>query len=250
MNLKIALGELDIKWEDKKHNMDTCHSLIKEASKNKVDLVIFPEMSLTGFSMNTNVISENNLDTFLWFKSQAEKYKMSIGFGWVRHNKNFFENIYSIISEDLNSISYSKIHLFSPGNEDKFYTAGKDIFKIKIKDFNICPFICYDLRFPDIFMKASKDCGLITVSANWPAQRKEHFLTLLSARAIENQCYIAGVNRRGLGNGVLYSGDSCIFDPDGNRVTSKVIKLDNNLLFISEISMDKVLELRKSFNMG
>lgn len=248
--MKIGLGEIDIHWEDKSLNKLNCNLIIEKATEKHVDLVLFPEMSLTGFSMNVKNISEANTETFLWFQELAQKYKINIGFGWAKNNNGSMENTYSIVTEDLNNtISYSKIHLFAPGKEDKYFNPGKKIFKININDFSICPFICYDLRFPDIFQSAAKSCSLITVAANWPDKRKDHWFTLLKARAIENQCYVAGINREGTGQQIFYSGGSCIFSPLGEKIPQETFSIDNNSLFISDIYMENVTKVRKDFKM-
>ena len=114
------------------------------------------------------------------------------------------------------------------------------------RSITITPFICYDLRFPEIFQIASKKSDLICVAANWPKEREKHWITLLTARAIENQCYIAGINRIGSGDGIDYSGCSMIIDPEGNILNN--INNDEGII-ISDIYEDKVKDIRRKFTL-
>lgn len=247
--MRIALCEIDIFWEDKIKNKINCNLLIEKAVKKKADLILFPEMTLTGFSMNTCKTAEDNSETFLWFQEKAIQYKTSIGFGWTSKCTGKPKNNYSVVTCDTNNcITYSKIHLFSPGNENTYFQPGNSIYEIKINEFNVCPFICYDLRFPEIFQAASKNCNLITVAANWPKERKDHWLTLLKARAIENQCFVAGVNRKGIGQNIFYSGDSCIFNPLGEKVSCISFPLNSSTLFIADIDLNAVVKTQSEFN--
>jgi omega-amidase len=250
--MKIALAQTDIFWEDKNKNRENYLKLIIKASQHGADLILFPEMSLTGFSMNVSDISEEtNLHskTIEWFKSQAIANNINIGFGYVE--KSLYDikgkNNYCVAATDGTVLSlYSKIHPFSYGLESKFYIGGDDIPYFKLKDFAITTFICYDLRFPEIFQAASKKANLITVAANWPKSRREHWITLLKARAIENQCFIAGVNRVGIGDNIEYSGDSLLIDPLGNVLLQGS---DKEELLIHDIDVDEVYKARESFGL-
>lgn len=242
--MKLALAQLNIVFEDKAANKKTAKQFIKKAVCENVDMILFPEMTLTGFSMNPSYIGEDNNETIIFFKELSIKYKISIGFGYVKgtsHSKNKY-NVVSPQGEEL--VDYAKIHPFSYGTETKFYESGNKINHFQAFDFNITPFICYDLRFPEIFQIASKTAMLITVAANWPVQRREHWITLLKARAIENQCYIAGINRVGQSNGLNYSGDSMIVDPLGNIIGN--LYMEEGLV-ISDIYQDEVIVVRKDY---
>ena len=243
--MKIALSQMNIEFENKEKNKEKCLCFIKEAKDKACDLVIFPEMTLTGFSMNTKEIAEVNKETINWFKSKACNYNIYLGFGHVVKAKEKCENRFTIVSPDNKELlSYAKIHPFSYSLEDKYYKGGNSIFFTEIKDCIASPFICYDLRFPEIFQIASKKCHLITVAANWPKSRRDNWITLLKARAIENQCYVAGVNTVGFINGYEYFGDSLIIDPIG-RVIAKAE--DKEELLIAEIDINEVLRYRDHF---
>lgn len=243
--MKIALAQMSVEFENKEKNKEKCWSFIKEAKDKACDLIIFPEMTLTGFSMNTKEIAEDNNETIDWFKNKALNYGLSIGFGHVVRVHEKCENRFTIVSPDNKEIlSYTKIHPFSYSFEDKYYEGGNSILYTQIRDFMVSPFICYDLRFPEIFQIASKECHLITVAANWPKSRRDNWITLLKARAIENQCYTAGVNVMGCINGYEYSGDSLIIDPIGNIIA---MAEDKEELLIAEIDINEVLRFRDHF---
>jgi predicted amidohydrolase len=248
--MKLALAQIDIEWEDKEKNKEKLLDFFNNAKQNKVDLILFPEMTLTGFSMNVAHIGEvSENDTVKWFLKKAQEYHLHVGFGHVELHPISQKGInkFTVVSPENNILSsYSKIHPFSFGLEADFYTGGDNISTFSLKDLTICTFICYDLRFPEIFQAASKESSLITVSANWPKARREHWITLLKARAIENQCYIAGINRVGIGDNIEYSGDSMLIDPLGNIVCSNE---GEETLLIQDIDITKVVELRKSFNL-
>jgi omega-amidase len=244
--VKLALAQLDIIWEDKLKNKEAALQFITYAVTEKVDMILFPEMALTGFSMNTSLTGENNNETLEFFKEMSSKFNIYIGFGYVE-GTSCSKNKYSVVSpQGTELVNYTKIHPFSFGEETKFYESGNEINLFNALDFTIAPFICYDLRFPEIFQMASRTATLITVAANWPTQRREHWITLLKARAIENQCYIAGINRVGKGNGLNYSGDSMIIDPLGNIISS--LYMEEGLI-IADICQDEVTEIRENFKL-
>lgn len=234
--MKIGVCQLDIQWENKDKNYLKVKKFVEDAALSKADLILFPEMTLTGFSMNiekTKEFSESCLDRF---RELSIKENIGIGIGWVKANGIKAENHYSIIDSKGNIISdYIKIHPFRYGNENKYFIGGNELFVTKINDMNIGTAICYDLRFPEIFQKMSKEASIILVPANWPAKRKEHWKCLLKARAIENQVYIIGINCVGKMDDKCYSGDSCIINPLG-----EVMKMSSNVeeLFFGELEND------------
>lgn len=245
ISVKIGLAQMHISFENKDINKQKCLQFLDEAHKKAVELIIFPEMTLTGFSMNVDKINEMDNGTINWFKTQAEKYNIIIGFGYVKKENSNGRNMFSIVSptgEEL--LRYTKIHPFSFSEEDRFYDGGTEITFASISDFVISSFICYDLRFPEIFQLASSTAAIITLAANWPKSRREHWITLLKARAIENQCYIAGVNAVGRINDIDYSGDSMIINPMGEIIAE--IRNEEGLL-IADIDLNEVIKLRSSF---
>lgn len=214
--MKIELCQTNIVWENKKENIIKAEKIFKSS---KSELLLFPEMSFTGFSMNTDLTGEKNYYTIIKMKEICKKYNKSAGFGWVYKDDDGGENHYTFVDNEGSMISdYVKIHPFSYSGEDKYFIGGDRISVFSFMGFKISSFICYDLRFPEVFAAASKKADIITVAANWPASRAYHWKTLLRARAIENMCYIFAVNCVGNMGGQYYSGDSCIIRPDGSIV--------------------------------
>lgn len=242
----VGIAQIDIAWEEIQENMRKVEEFIEIASKSKVDLVLFPEMTLTGFTMNIekHLLSEEEIIN--WITKSALDNNINIGLGVAVKRDEKGYNKYIIVSKGGEVlVNYTKIHPFSYGGENYKYHRGKDIFICKINEFKITPFICYDLRFPEIFQMASKEAQIITIAANWPKEREEHWLTLLKARAIENQCYVIGINRVGVGKGLRYNGKSIFVSPDGkilNEISEKEI------LIIKELEINKIKKVKDQFD--
>ncbi|WP_346914951.1 nitrilase-related carbon-nitrogen hydrolase [Clostridium sp.] len=246
--MKIGLVQNNILWENKQFNLSASKEFFKKAKDLEIDLLLFPELSFTGFTMNVEKLKEFDFSTITYISSLCKSYGINAGIGYIQGitNDKKGRNNYAIISSSGNILcNYSKIHPFSYGDESKYYTGGDEICFAQIDDITLSPFICYDLRFPEIFQIASKKCDLITVAANWPEARKEHWITLLRSRAIENQCYIAGVNRIGIGNNIIYSGNSLIIDPLGKIICS----IDEGVedILVTDINRSLVSRVRTSF---
>lgn len=217
VNVKIALIQSYIFWEDKDRNMELLKKIIDKQYRCGVKLFLLPEMSFTGFTMNTDDMKENDKFTVGFLEILAKEYNVAIGAGWIRACEGKCENHYSIVTPEGEIADYGKIHPFTYGEEDDYYKGCNSIVKCEFEEFKMGIQICYDMRFQDIFMKAAKDVDLVIVPANWPAARAMHWNTLLRARAIENQVYVAGVNCAGNINGLYYSGDSQLINPDGKN---------------------------------
>lgn len=214
--MKTALCQFHRKWEDKAYNLETAKRYIKEAKLQECQLILFPEMSFTGFSMDIEKTCDKFDETIKEISSLASEFNLSIGFGWVGMGKKKAQNHYGIINERGEMISdYVKIHPFSYSGENQYFEGGEKLSVFPLHEFTVSTFICYDLRFPEIFQAVSEQAELIIVAANWPKKRDEHWKKLLVARAVENQSYIAAVNCVGEENGIFYSGDSCVINPDG-----------------------------------
>lgn len=267
--MRIGLAQMNIIWENKEQNMvkvrdcldrfvevrssaDNSASIECADTESGNDILFFPEMSLTGFSMNTAYTSESAKETVRECEELAREYGVSIGIGWVKHGEPLCENHYSIITPDSGEIlDYAKIHPFSYGGESEYFIGGDSLCTCSVGDMKIGTAICYDLRFPEIFQILSDSVDLIVVPANWPERRKKHWMTLLEARAIENQCYIAGVNCCGMMNDMYYSGDSCLYGPDGIEAETvyKIVlgeHYNEEKIFVYDVQ-NKVSEVRAAF---
>lgn len=232
--LKVALIQSDLLWENAPGNLDRFSTKIGQY-KNKADIILLPELFPTGFTMSTAEFAENmDGNTVQWMKSQAVSANAVIGGSIIIEDQGNYLNRFLWISPDGKGACYDKKHLFSMGEEDKHFTAGNDIKVVELKGWRIRLNICYDLRFP-VWSRNTGDYDLLINIANWPESRKMVWKTLLHARAIENQCYVIGLNRIGRdGNGITYSGDSMAIDFKGyplkifpaRKEDSSVIDLD------------------------
>ena len=226
--MKISLISMDQAWENKQKNIVLCEEFIRKSANTKSDLIKFPEMTLTGFSLDVEKIAEKEESsiTINQFINFAKKYNIAIIFGLVILNKDkaenrlIFLNNYGKILE-----SYTKIHPFSYANEDKYFSHGSYVKSAKFKGHEIGLTICYDLRFSDTYSILSTECDIIINIANWPSSRKDHWETLLKARAIENQIFMIGVNRVGVdGTGSIYSEGSMVFNANGEKLMAETEK--------------------------
>jgi predicted amidohydrolase len=219
-------------------------SLIKN-SGDLAGILVFPEMTLTGFTMNASAMAENlDGETVVLFSGIAERYHTNVFAGVIeKDGKNYFNTLVHLDDNGKVKVKYRKIHPFSYSNEDKFYKRGEQVVITEMDGWKIGLSICYDLRFPELFRLYAKErVDLIINIANWPDTRIDHWRTLLKARAIENQCYVAGVNRVGKDPKLNYSGYSSIFDPMGREVVSNK---DEELILTAEIIKNYVKEVRE-----
>ena len=201
--MKVGLTQMDIVWENKAKNMEKVTKLMEQAKQQDVELLVFPEMTLTGFTMNTAFAGEEMLfsETLQFFKDCSRKYEMAVAFGFVEDFGEEYYNKLMIVSKGRIVYDYDKIHPFNYGEEGKHYIGGHEVKTTNLQDVCLSGFVCYDLRFPEIFQAVADQIDVILVIANWPKERVLHWETLLRARAIENQCYVVGVNRVGRGSG-------------------------------------------------
>ena len=245
--MRVALAQMDIIRNSSIKNINKIDSFAKMAKDKEVDLLLFPEMCLSGFEMDITKLGNNDIDIKNNISEICIRNSLNIGFGYGIACDEKGENKFIFISAEGKVIlEYTKIHPFSMLSEDKFFKSGKSIEYCEINNMNFSAFICYDLRFPYIFQEAGDKAEVIIVAANWPESRSEHWITLLKARAIENQCYILGVNRVGVGNDIVYSGDSMIIDPNGN-IVSKTDKYKEDLI-VAEIDIKNVFSIREKMN--
>ena len=214
--MRIALAQTYIEWENKAANLKMMRQIVLEAKENNTDILLFPEMSFTGFSMNTQITADHDQETKQAVADLARVHRLCIGFGWVKTQGIKCENLYTIVDDRGETVvEYSKIHPFSYSGEDRFFTAGDSICLFELGNIRMTVCLCYDLRFPEVFRKIGRQVEAVILPANWPMERRDHWNTLLRARAIENQVYVFAVNCVGDIGGKHYSGDSCVIDPLG-----------------------------------
>jgi predicted amidohydrolase len=247
--MRVALVSLNQAWENKDFNIKACRLFFQKAKEKNADLIIFPEMTLTSFSMNTKITAEDgkSSDTVALFQKLATEFQVGIVFGVVFRDGDKATNNALMIDAAANIRgAYSKIHPFTFAGEDKIFNAGSGISYAKLGSMTIGLTICYDLRFPEIYSALANHCDLIINIANWPAKRIEHWNTLLKARAIENQLFIVGVNRTGTdGNGLKYIKSSQVINSDG-ELLNPVISEDE--LDVFDIDSEYIKKFKQTFS--
>lgn len=219
-DLIITLIQTDLIWENKEKNLSHFESKINSI-KEDTNLVILPEMFSTGFSMDPEKLTElMNGPTIQWMQKISTNRKIDIcGSVIVKEKDNYLNRLIWVKPTGALFI-YDKRHLFRMGNEQDVYSSGNKLITVELNGWKIRPLVCYDLRFP-VWSRnvGGNDYDLLIYVANWPDKRTHHWKSLLTARAIENQAYVAGVNRIGSdGNNVSYCGDSMIVDPLGKTL--------------------------------
>ena len=217
--LKLALIQADLVWEDASRNRDKFERLLAGISPG-TDIVVLPEMFSTGFSMEPQRLAEPmDGPTITWMRKQAAALGAVItGSVIIEEGGNYFNRFVWITpAGDLQQ--YNKRHLFTLAGEEKVYTAGTEQLLLTYRDWKIMPLVCYDLRFP-VWSRNQFQYDLLLYVANFPDKRGFAWRTLLQARAIENQSYTIGLNRVGTdGNGIYYAGDSMLVNYDGTVTT-------------------------------
>lgn len=289
---RIGLAQTDILWENVEENKKRAEEFFQKAKENHVELLLFPEMSLTGFSMNVEKTTKDWEEQVEFFRERSLYYEMTVVFGcavpvndrqwinedrkWVNEDRQWinedqkesgdqqelfsvhgerkereeetekknYENHLFVIENGRIRMDYRKIHPFTYGQEGEYFQGGKQIITMEWEKTTLGAFICYDLRFPEIFQISSEDSAIIVVIANWPETRIRQWDCLLQARAIENQCFIAGVNRTGKGGGLSYNGHSALYGPTGERMT---VLCEEESLLIGDVDVEEVRKLREAF---
>lgn len=225
MNLNIYAISLNSKWQDKEANIAAVAQAMADMPQG-VDIVLLPEMFSTGFvtgDKDTVIrLAERNIDfTITAIRRLAAQYNVAIAGTFIARTLAKIFNRAFFIEPSGDDTYYDKRHLFAPGNETECYCRGESFPPIiRYRGWNILPLVCYDLRFPAFCRNINRRYDVILVMANWPRQRINAWRTLLAARAIENQCFVAGVNRTGTDPaGLEYpTGSSFVFDFLGNQI--------------------------------
>lgn len=214
-NLKISIVQTSLFWEDVDKNLSSLQDKLNSLEA-KTDIVVLPEMFASGFTMKgKEKIAKRYSDILEWIRSCAINLDVCITGTTVYEKNDRYFNRLLFVKPDGTAEFYDKRHLFTMGEENDHFSPGSEKIIIDYKGWRIRPFICYDLRFP-VWCRNKKDYDLAIFSANWPDARREVWMTLLKARAIENQAYVAGVNCVGEdGMNLNYSGDSAVYDSKG-----------------------------------
>lgn len=251
--MKVTIIQTQLIWENRERNLEHFTSLINSISEN-TDLIVLPEMFTTGFTMNPEVLAEKTGGSALdWMKERAvEKSAVITGSIAVEETGKYYNRLYWV-SPDGECKTYDKRHLFRMAKEDQHYTPGREKIIVSVKNWNICPLICYDLRFPvfsrNRFLNGKWDYDVLIYVANWPEVRAYAWKQLLIARAIENQCYVIGLNRIGDdGNSMAHSGDSVVINPKGEIISKTPAGKES--IETLDLDYDYLTEFRKNFPAG
>ncbi|MDY0924756.1 amidohydrolase [Enterobacter sp. CFBP8995] len=211
--LKITVLQETLSWMDGAANLRHFDGVLKGIEGR--DIILLPEMFTTGFAMEAAERSLPQDQVVAWLHAHAQTSNALVGGSAVIQTEKGAVNRFLLVEPNGTLHQYDKRHLFRMANEHQHYVAGEKREVFEWRGWRILPQICYDLRFP-VFSRNHNDYDLALYVANWPAPRALHWQSLLLARAIENQAYVAGCNRVGNdGNQHQYSGDSRIISPQG-----------------------------------
>lgn len=245
----VAGIQHDIVWEDPTANFQHLAPLVAHAVAEGARLIVLTETYSTGFTMKTERTAEGpDGPSTKFLVGQARQHDV-----WVcaslpekTEDKTVPFNQLVLAAPDGTIHRYAKIHRFTYGREHESYAGGEEFLQVEIDGVRFSFFVCYDLRFADEFWQLARDTDCYVVVANWPAARREHWMTLLQARAIENLAYVVGVNRVGAHGPLTYSGDSMIVGPFGEMLAQAG---DEETIVVADIDRARVKEVRAEWPM-
>ncbi len=243
--MRVALLQLDLAWEDPPENRARAERRLEEAVDQGARLAILPEMFATGFSMRAEKIAEPEggpTETFL--RDAASRLGIHVLAGVAQRCEPLPLNRALLARPDGTVDRIAKLHPFTFSGEEKVFGGGEGVATFDVDGIRVTPLVCYDLRFPEPFRVAAPGTDLFAVIANWPERRRAHWRTLLHARAIENLAYVAGVNRVGEGDGLVYTGDSALVSPWGETLLSAA---GDEALLLGDVVHEAVVSARERF---
>ncbi|MEM9079789.1 MAG: nitrilase-related carbon-nitrogen hydrolase [Verrucomicrobiota bacterium] len=245
--MEVVCCQYETVWEDKVANLDLVSGLLASSPPASGSLVILPEMGLTGFSMNSSELAEplSNSPSLKALANLAQKHQVHLLAGLDLESGSIRTNDAALLAPNGSLVGrYSKTHPFTPSGEGDAVTRGLTAVTLPLGEWTLQPAVCYDLRFPELFRQPNPAADLIVVLANWPTPRVEHWLTLLKARAIENQAFVIGVNRVGSDPHLDFPGKSVIFGPKGELIAEAG---DSTQLLTASLDLNQVRQWRNDF---
>jgi omega-amidase len=249
VSLTLTIIQTTLHWEDKPANLRMLEEKIN-AIREKTEIVLLPEMFNTGFSMKPQQLAEPiDGETVQWMQRIASEKKIILaGSVSIEENGHYYNRLVWMLPNGQYGV-YDKRHRFAFAGEDEHYTSGTKRLIASVKGWKINLLVCYDLRFPVWARQSAGEAGpeydVLVYVANWPERRSLAWKTLLQARAIENQCYVVGVNRVGDdGNAIHYSGDSMVIDPMGEVLYCKHGEED---IFTLTLEKERLQTVREKF---
>ncbi len=245
--VRVAAAQMDLVWHDRRANYANARRLAEEAGHQGAGLFVLPEMFATGFSLDTSVTAEP-LDgpTPNFLRTLARDLHMAVVAGFVLGRPGARpRNVALAVDRDGRDLAlYAKMHLIAFLGENASYEPGERPVPFDLGAIRATSFICYDLRFPELFRAVVNACGLILVIASWPAPRQLHWDVLLQARAVECQSFIMGVNRVGEGGGYTFSGGSAVIDPLGQVIARAAAE---ETLLVADLDHAQIAQVRENF---
>jgi predicted amidohydrolase len=266
----VAGLQMDIAWENPEENFrraarmaeavcgegaggleedrrDAAREVDAPGPKERPRLIVLPEMFATGFSMNSELMAGYAAQTRAFLASLAKRLSVFVLGGYAEPGEPLPANACSIFAPSGDEIlHFQKLHPFSLAKEEKHYRGGDGMATATLEGVRVTPLICYDLRFPEPFRAVAHHTDLFCVIANWPAKRREAWSTLLKARAIENQAYLLGVNRVGVGGGEPHSGDSALLGPQGEQMSVAPLRGAEGIV-LGRVNPDEVRGVRRRY---
>jgi predicted amidohydrolase len=254
--LRIAAVQHDIVWSDREANFERLTPMIGGAVASGAGLVLLTETFSTGFGFGTDGFESEPTGgpSSQFLAAQAREHGVWVGGSCPEVHPDAPDddqrpsNCFVLTGPDGTQHRYRKIHPFSHAGEERFVRAGTELVTVEVEGLRVSMFVCYDLRFADEFWQLAPDTDVYLVPANWPEKRREHWMSLLQARAIENQAYVVGVNRVGRapseGGTLDYSGDSRIVDPLGRLLATAS---GTESILLADVSAAVVTDTRRHF---
>lgn len=248
--MRIAVVQLKSTLGEKEQNLKAVSSYAKKMAQKDVDIILFPEMSITGYDMDTikSMSSSKGDKTYEAISKIAVENKIKIAIGLSDKRDNGLYNTLTVFGFYQEIIcQYDKTHLFTgePVKEQDHLAFGDHLTIFKVNEFTAGLQICYDIRFPELSRSMVVDgANLLLVSAAWPEVRKEHWISLLKARAIENQCYVAAANRAGTDKELTFAGTSMIITPTGEII--KKLNISDEKVIYCDLDINLVSKTRES----
>ena len=243
--MRVAGVQFDILWEDKPANHAEMERLLEQAAIDAGTVVVLPELGDTGFSFDLDaIINDTSLE---WARGVAERRGIWLQAGFARLGPDGRgRNCAALVAPDGSLRGeYQKLHPFTIGREAEHYTGGDALCVLDVDGVAVCPLICYDLRFPEIWrLGAAAGAEVFTIGASWPKLRQHHWRSLLVARAIENQAYVVAVNRVGSDPSSEYDGGSMIISPQGDILAEAA---DSPAVLTATLDLDALRKWRESF---
>jgi predicted amidohydrolase len=221
--MRIGVVQHDIVWEDREANYARLAPQVARAAAAGAELVLLSETFSTGFSMTPGIGEPEDGPSAEFLRTQAARHGVWVAGSCpeIAPGSDLPFNSFVLAGPDGTVHRYRKLHPFTHGGEAERFRAGEAPVTVEVGGLRITPFVCYDLRFADVFWTAAPGTDVYLVPANWPSPRRLHWQTLLQARAIENQAYVVGCNRVGTaGDGTEHAGDSRIVSPMGELLAT------------------------------